>query len=270
MSHWYGRTECGLVIPVYTMPNASSGGTRSIRVTDVRKAKKEGFKYLFHDREYVVLDLLPSVTTITSILAKPALEEWKIRRAIEEAFNMPAVGDEALDSYHKAVTSKAFAITADSAEFGTKIHSAMENCLTGQSITDQPIELRPFIKPALDWIETEGLTDFQCEMPVAAAKTGYAGLVDCVCKKGDQVVILDFKTKKTQEDKSIFHSTDYKMQLAAYAYAVTGDVSKARCYNLFISSTEVGRFDVIEINDLDKWAEAFKSLCNVFNILKGI
>lgn len=268
--HWYAKTKCGTVIPTYTMPNASSGGSRSIRVTDVRKARKEGINYVYQDRDYVLIDIFPSVTTVTSLLAKPALETWKIDRAIETAFDMPPVGDESLLSYQMAVKDKAFSMASDAAEFGTKIHLALEKVLGGQTLEQQPIELRAFIKPALEWLKKEGLSDFQCEVPVAAVKTGYAGLVDCICKKGDKTVVVDFKTKKTTEGKTIFHSNEYKMQLAAYAHAVTGDVKKAECYNLFISSTEVGRFDVIKITELERWYNAFEATCKAFKHLKGI
>lgn len=268
--HWYGITKEKKVIPVYSMPNVSGGGSRNVRVTDVRKASTTGFEYDHMGEKVVVTQLLPSVTTITSLLAKPALETWKINKVIDTCYETTSISS--LYEYRKIVTQNALSFSKDAADFGTKIHYALETCLQkGGDVTTQPIELRQFLAPTLDWIKAQKLTDIMNEIPVASVANGYAGLVDCIAKdERGELVVIDFKTKKTVEDKKIFHSDEYKMQLAAYAGAVTKDLSKVRCFNLFISSTEPGRFDVVEIDDLEGHFKAFQALCTVFKYKKGI
>ena len=58
--HWYDRAGK----PCYQQTTAKG----ALRGTDLRDARKQG--------------LVPSVTTVLSVLAKPALETWKVKQGI--------------------------------------------------------------------------------------------------------------------------------------------------------------------------------------------
>ena len=76
--HWY--TQEGE--PMYTLIGANG----KERNTTLRDAKSLG--------------LVPSVTTILGMVAKPALENWKITQAIKSAINLAAnYNDETLESF---------------------------------------------------------------------------------------------------------------------------------------------------------------------------
>ena len=117
--HWYGLTHDDRVIPVYTLPALSTGRPRSIRITDVRKAEKKGIDVLYEGEELNIKRLLPSVTTITGVLAKPGLERWKADQLIKAAFaiDAKAIGHEG--AFATIVKDRAFSGTKDAANFGT-------------------------------------------------------------------------------------------------------------------------------------------------------
>lgn len=272
--HWYGLTHEDQVIPVYTLPSIGSGKPRSVSVRDVRKASTDGISVFHNGEEVAIKRLLPSVTTITGILAKAQLEYWKTEQILKAAFEFDKGSVNKYETYAAIVRDKAFAYTDAAKDFGKKIHKCLEMILESGKLDDVnaiPLELRSSISPVIDWIKDKGFTDFKCETAVAIASPGYAGLVDVICKSGDKTIVLDFKTKGTKVDQPIFQSIEYTLQLAAYAYALLeGDVKDTECYNIYISSKEMGRVDIVEVKDTKKHADAFVNLVNVFNYTKGI
>ena len=273
--HWYGVTVEGAVVPVYSITAKSSGKPRGVRITDVRKTDKYGMNVYFEGQLHRVDRLLPSVTTITNILAKPGLERWKLNKALEAAFETPAKVGQTFFQYAKQVQDDAYSTTSDAASFGTRVHKALEDALKADgldSLSKQPMELRPFIEPALKYIAKEGYYDFQNEVALANPTLGYAGLADCVCKsRSGKTILIDFKTKRTVPDKPIFLSDEYKMQLAAYGHIVCkGDWDSLEAYNIYISSSEVGRVEIVENTGLEQAYKAFGGLVEAFKYVRKL
>ena len=75
--HWYTREG----EPMYTIIGANG----KERNTTLRDAKKEG--------------LVPSVTTILSMIAKPSLENWKIDQALNSALTLDREEGESFQSF---------------------------------------------------------------------------------------------------------------------------------------------------------------------------
>jgi len=89
-------------------------------------------------------------------------------------------------------------------------------------------------------------------------------------KKG-QLVILDYKTRKTKEGEKVTTYDGQGMQLAAYAVAQWGEamLDKVTAANVFISTTEPGRMEVCKHEDLRGEWEAFKAACVLWRKAKG-
>jgi hypothetical protein len=80
--HWYDKEGN----PAYTIIGAN-GAERNTTLRDARK-----------------LNLVPSVTTILGIAAKPALENWKIDQAVLAATTLEQHNSETLDEFRSRIT----------------------------------------------------------------------------------------------------------------------------------------------------------------------
>jgi len=203
--HWY--TSDG--VPAYTQEIASGKNKGKERPTTIRDARKLG--------------LVPSVTTITGILDKPALTAWKCRQAVEKVTNPDYKPD-------------------TSAEKGSKIHGAIEHWLeTGK--------VRRGYRGYINVVERV-LGELGIEHPISErsfATTEFGGAVDLHDKEAN--IILDFKTKKEVETGKDYHYDEHAMQLAAYREGL--GMKGAKCYNLFLSRTTPDNYSLHEWEEED-------------------
>jgi hypothetical protein len=255
-SHWYSLDGK----PQHTVANKDGDGQRATTLRDARK-----------------LSLLPSVTSIIGILDKPQLTRWKMREVAKAALTVPPPqGDEPLERFADRAIDAAMNQVSDAADLGSKIHGAIESLMRG-SAEECSEELLPYVKPVLDWMRQVGVKVTHSEIVLVNAVHGYAGRVDALFTWGKpdapNMGILDFKTKKTKpEDKAAAYD-EHILQLAAYAATHYGAeyLGNVVAANLFISSTEPGRLDVVK-HDKAKLVEAyecFKQMCAVWRFRKG-
>jgi len=254
-SHWYSLDGK----PCHTVPNKDGDGTRTTTLRDARK-----------------LNLLPSVTTIIGILDKPQLTKWKMREAAKAAIAIPGPqGEEPLDRFADRAIEHAMSQVGEAADLGTKIHNAIENLMRG-SAEEPSEELRPYVKPVLDWMRQVGVKVTHSEIVLVNAVHGFAGRVDALFTWGDgfgKLGILDFKTKKTKEGEKVEAYDEHLLQLAAYAatHYGAGQLQHVVAANLFISSTEPGRLEVVK-HDKERMVaayEAFCQMCAIWRFRKG-
>ena len=81
-THWYTRQGS----PMYTVPSKKDGTPRNTTLRDARE-----------------LNLVPSVTTILNVAAKPALTAWLQEQAILAALTLPRQPEEAESAWLKRV-----------------------------------------------------------------------------------------------------------------------------------------------------------------------
>jgi hypothetical protein len=247
-AHWYTREG----LPQHTQLTAD--GTRD-RATTIKDARK--------------LNLLPSVTSYLGLLDKPALMDWKLNQALTAADSNPRQKDETLDYWVARIKDAAHDQVVEAADKGSEIHKALEECTAGAPV---PPDLEPYVRPFLNWLTEKGLQQTGREVRIVSGKYGYAGTTDCLFSFGASGKgIIDYKSKKTKPGQKVDSYPEHKMQLAAYAAAhygedALGDVLAA---NVFISTTEPGRMEVIKAGDLRPWFSAFCCLCEVWRLIKG-
>ena len=250
--HWYTREGKAM----HTMPLAKGDGERN---TTLRDAKKLG--------------LYPSVTTLLGLFAKPGLDRWKQDQLLRIAFDNPAKLDESFENYANRCLVEHEKPVEEAADFGTKVHDAIEHYFTGQHIPDELLE---YIQPALDWKQANGLNFIEFEKMLVNTDNGFAGTVDIVGLGGEgQKFIVDWKTRKTKKGVKVT-SYDFQVhQIAAYAATYWGEDEvlnhQVHGANCFISSTEPGRFEVVKYSpeDLAKAWLVFRSICSVWRSLKN-
>ena len=250
--HWYTREGKAM----HTMPLAKGDGERN---TTLRDAKKLG--------------LFPSVTTLLGLFAKPGLDRWKQNQLILIAFSNPPKAGETIEQYTDRCLLLHEKPVVEAADFGTKIHDAIECYWKGEHIPDELLE---YIQPALDWKQANHLTFIEFEKMLVNTNHGFAGTVDIVGKGSDnQMFIVDWKTRKTKEGQKVT-AYDFQIhQIAAYAATYWGEENvlnhRVHGANAFISSTEKGRFEVIRYSpeDLAKAWVDFTALCQLWRSLKN-
>jgi hypothetical protein len=254
-SHWYSLDGK----PVHTQPTKDGEGQRATTLRDARK-----------------LALLPSVTSIIGILDKPQLTRWKMREVAKAAIAIPGPqGDEPVERFADRAIEAAMSQVGEAADLGSRIHAAIENLMRGGA--EEPSEeLKPYVKPVLEWMRQVGVKVTHSEIVLVNAVHGFAGRVDALFTWGDgfgKLGILDFKTKKTKEGEKVEAYDEHTLQLAAYAATHYGaeHLQHVVAANLFISSTEPGRLEVVK-HDKGKLVaayEAFCQMCAVWRFRKG-
>ncbi len=135
----------------------------------------------------------PSVTTITGLLKRDIILEWRKR-----------VGDQ-----------EANKISSTAARRGTRIHTLCEKYLSNE-------EINPTIFDSQNWNELKEYLDkinniHVLEKPLFSHHLQIAGTVDCIAEYNGKLAVIDFKTSKRNKTKEDIH--DYFMQCSAYSVA---------------------------------------------------
>jgi hypothetical protein len=187
------------------------------------------------------LNLLPSVTTILRVLAKPALESWKMEQACLAVMTAPRLPNEELDAFvervlHTEEQHKQEA--AGAADRGTAIHEAVACLVAGAPGDAEDWALEFAESPYMYMV---GQCNKILGTEVILCGQGFAGKTDFIGDCGDYDIIVDWKSSKKLPDKASW--PEHVLQLSAYAKAhnmKTGrPVKTANCY---ISSITAGLY----------------------------
>jgi hypothetical protein len=208
---------------MHFVDKAKGGGQRPTTIADARK-----------------LNLLPSVTTVLDVLAKPALTKWLINQAVDAILTSERKEGETLDEFKDRVLvieAQQDRESEKARDRGTEMHDALEKYLGGKPEEVSP-EILPWIQPAATFILARGKI-------VATEKVlvgdGYAGKCDLVLEVNEEIEIIDFKTtKKLPKEAWDEHVLQCSAYAAAYANTEKGDVFETG--NLYISTVDQGQF----------------------------
>jgi genome maintenance exonuclease 1 len=135
----------------------------------------------------------PSVTTVTGLLKKDVILEWRKRVGNEEANK----------------------ISSAAARRGTRIHTLCEKYLNNEVVQPNLVDHHNWneLKEYLDRINNIHVL----EQPLFSHHLEVAGTVDCIAEYNGKLAVIDFKTSKRNKTKDDIH--DYFMQCSAYAVA---------------------------------------------------
>ena len=135
----------------------------------------------------------PSVTTVTGLLKKKAILEWR-----------KEIGEE-----------KANEISKKAANRGTRIHRLCEKYLSNEEVDPGYFDkgMWDSIKDRLQDINNI----YVLEESLYSDHLQIAGTVDCVAEYKGKLSVIDFKTSRRQKQRDDIH--DYFMQCSAYAVA---------------------------------------------------
>jgi len=216
-AHWYTREG----LPLYAVAK-KDGTPRNTTLADARK-----------------LNLVPSVTGILGVIAKPALDAWKQEQAIMSALTLPRLPDEADEDFARRVVKDSKEQVGKAADKGTEVHAFCESWLLAANDAERARAVLPagLETVCINWTRWANqaiiLKDFTVE-EAFASPLGYGGRSDL---SGFDTMfnnaVFDWKTQfvKTGKEPNFYETWD--LQLSAYAAAVNPG---ARRYSVVIST----------------------------------
>jgi len=212
-AHWYQRDGA----PLHTVLSAK-GEPRPTTLRDARK-----------------LNLLPSVTNILGVIAKPELTAWLQEQAVMAALTLPRLPGESEDAFARRVVEDSQTTRDGAADFGTAFHNGAERVAKTLEVDTK--------HPAADWLGhyrvwyqgNAALLNWTEKVLVNRA-IGYAGTADLFIEHVIHgPVLVDLKTMKIKPGAKVSPYKSWCYQLAAYRKALGQPV---KCMNLIVNSNE--------------------------------
>jgi len=202
--HLYNRDGS----PCYEVPYKDP--SRGMRASTLADARKQG--------------LVPSVTEILRVMAKPGLERWKVQQGIMSALTLPRE-DETDDAFLGAVMRDSKEKGKIAADKGTEIHGAIERLFQGRTVDSQYWDLAHRVRDAID--DKYGPELYWIAEKSFSHPMGFGGKTDL---HEPTKIVLDFKTKEKFSKRMAYD--EQVMQLAAYANGL--GIPDALLVNMFV------------------------------------
>jgi len=244
--HWY-KQDGG---PMYTV-KAKDGSDRPTTLRDARKH-----------------DLVPSVSTILKVVAKPGLEAWKQEQMLLAALTLPQTANESEKEFIARIVADSKETGKQAAERGTRIHESIEKWYSGNKDVAHESIARAFEEKVFEHFGTHPFQEWKTEISFAS-NLGYGGKVDLHCNPDATApvgIVIDAKTKEFGPDDKVDAYEEHLMQLAAYRHGL--GLPHARCANVFASVTYPGLIKVVEWpeEELRKGWEMFQALLRFWQL----
>ena len=235
-NHWYTRDGA----PMYTV-EAAKGGQRATTLRDARK-----------------LNLVPSVTTVLNVAAKPALNQWLQRQVLLAALTLPRRDSEPEDEWIARIMDDSKEQGRAAADAGTEIHAAIQSFYEGTVYKGH----EEYVKGCVDAIRSYFNDWAWISERSFAHEIGFGGKCDLhvPASEGFGGFVVDIKTKEFTDPDKVDAYDDHLMQLAAYRVGL--GMPDARCANIFVSRNTPGLVKIIEWDqaDLKRGWEMFHAL----------
>jgi len=238
-NHWYTRDG----VPQYTV-EAKKGGQRNTTLRDAR-----------------TMNLVPSVTTILSVAAKPALTAWLQQQVLLAALTLPRRTDEPEKEYVDRIINDSKEQGRSAADAGTDIHASIQGYYEGRSTGKHQESVRACTYAIDSWA---GLRTWVSERAFAH-EAGFGGKCD-LYSEADGGFVADIKTKEFTDPTKVDGYDEHLMQLSAYRVGL--GIPKARCANVFVSRSVPDLIVVREwsLEDLDRGWEMFVHLLQFWQL----
>ena len=185
----------------------------------------------------------PSITTVTGLLKRQAIQEWRERVGAEEANK----------------------ISGRASSRGTRVHSLCENYLSNLEVTPNYLdhEMWTGITPLLDRINNI----HALETKLYSDHLEVAGTVDCIAEFDGKLSVIDFKTSSRVKSHDDIH--DYYMQCSAYAVAFEERTNLPVSQLLIVMAVD-DHDPLLFFEKRDNWIEKFKQLREDYRKWKNI
>ena len=181
------------------------------------------------------LGLVPSVTNILSIIAKPELTAWLQEQAVMAALTLPRIAGETEDAFAKRVVEDSLTTRDGAADFGTAFHHGAERVAKTLEV-DRADLLSAWLNRYRDWYQANAMVLRWTEKVLVHGEWGFAGTADLLIEHAVHgLTLVDFKTTKLRPGVKFTPYKTWCYQLAAYRRALGQPV---KCMNLIVNSCE--------------------------------
>lgn len=218
-AHWYQRDG----VPLHSVLSAK-GEPRPTTLRDARK-----------------LNLLPSVTNILGVIAKPELTAWLQEQAVMAALTLPRIAGETEDAFARRVVEDSQTTRDGAADFGTAFHHGAERIARTLEV-DSKHPAAAWLQHYRVWYQGNAALLNWTEKVLVQGELGYAGTADLLIDHAVHgLTLVDLKTMKFPPARGDARPTNPKpyktwcYQLAAYRQALGLPV---KCMNLVVNSKE--------------------------------
>ena len=237
--HWYDRDG----MPVYTI-TAESGDLRPTTLRDARR-----------------LNLVPSVTTIMKLMAKPALTQWMQQQVLLSALTLPKQRNESEHDYITRILEDSKAQGRAAADKGTGIHDAIQAFYDGRVCEQYQDHVLAATNAIAVYFGEHGWVAERS----FAHEFGFGGKVDLHAPG----YVLDIKTQDFADAKHIKIYDEHVIQLAAYRIGL--GMPAAKCANVFASRTHPNLVAVHEWEEaeIQRGTEMFFALLKLWQLKTG-
>jgi hypothetical protein len=212
-AHWYGRDG----VPMHSVPSLK-GEPRPTTLRDARK-----------------LGLLPSVTNILGVIAKPELTAWLQEQAVMAALTLPRIAGETEDAFAKRVVADSQTTRDGAADFGTGFHHGAERVARTLEV-DPKHPAAEWLRHYRVWYQSNASALRWTEKVLIHPEGCYAGTADLLIEHAIHgLTLVDLKTMKIKSGAKPSPYKSWCYQLAAYRYPLGAPV---KCMNLIVNSNE--------------------------------
>lgn len=213
-------------------------------------------------------EVVPSISTVVSLLARDGLRRWSAARVVEHlrATLSLEVGrrlrPEALARALKEAARYPDALAREAAILGSQVHRACQALAVEGGLPWggelPPVDLESF----REWLSQRPGTTWHAELPVGSPTLRVAGQADLVgVLPSGRLVVADVKTSDRPFESHF-------LQLAGYVLCLQEDgweVAEAAIVLL----PRAGGFRAVPVQDMDRWMRAFEHLAALWHILRG-
>ncbi len=167
-------------------------------MNNLKNDKRGGF-YWIEDKSYL------SVTTILSVIDKPALRYWFGKQVYLAMVNNPALQE-------KEALSAPYKVSDTAKDRGTTIHSIVEAYKKGSTINLEgtPEALQGFVKAFYRAMQEIDITFLEQEKTIFSKTHKIAGTLDLLAKVNGSIYVLDIKTGKDIYQEAFLQTSAYK------------------------------------------------------------
>ena len=235
-NHWYTRDG----VPRYTV----IGKNGKERATTLRDARTE--------------NLVPSVTTVLNVAAKPALTQWLQKQVLLAALTLPRRTDEPEDDWIARIMDDSKEQGRAAADAGTDIHASIQSFYEGVPTSRH----EEHVKGCVEAIREHFGNQAWVAERAFAHEIGFGGKCDLHAVN----IVADVKTKEFSDSNKVDAYDEHLMQLSAYRVGL--GMPGARCANVFVSRSVPGLVKVVEWSqeDLDRGWQMFCSLLKFWQL----
>ena len=194
---------------------------------------------------------VPGVTTIISILAKPALIHWAwdlgtkgvdYRKFRDDKADIGSLAHYLIMCYLKKETP-------DTSDYSKKQIDQAENCIIS----------------FFEWKKMHSFEPILIESPLVSEKYKFGGTPDLLAKINGEYCLIDFKTGKG------IYVNDMFPQLAAYSHLLQENNYKITNSRILrIGREESEGFEERLIQDIEPYWEIFKNCLSIYNIRRRL